>query len=280
MQQQKYNIPILMYHSISSSSNPKFQQFTVPPNVFTEQMAYLHMQHYTPITVTQLARARSSARYVLPERPVVLTFDDGFADFFTAALPILQQYNFVATLYVTTACIGQTSQWLHAEGEAAHAMLSWDELRTICASGIECGGHTHTHPQLDTLIAPLIWKEIQQCKHLLEEQLGQEIKSFAYPYGYQTAAVRQMVLAAGYLSACAVKHRLSATTDDPLAMARLMVGEHTSLEEFAVLLTGRNTSLTKAAFQWYARARTPLWQLIRRGTAALSHIQKRENEYV
>src|ERR1700686_3479812 len=103
-----------MYHSISSAASPRFRQFTVSRELFAEQMAHLHEDGYTPITVTQLIRARSqegheqdkqgekSKECRLPERPVVLTFDDGFGDFYTAALPVLMRYDFTATIFVVT----------------------------------------------------------------------------------------------------------------------------------------------------------------------------------
>ena len=90
-------------------------------------------------------------QFALPERPVVLTFDDGFADFFTEALPILQLYNFTATLYVTTGFIGSTSCWMQREGESTRLMLTWDQVSAMSASDIECGGHSHWHRQLDIL---------------------------------------------------------------------------------------------------------------------------------
>lgn len=275
MQLQKHNVPILMYHSISKSSNPKFYQFAVSERAFADQMAYLHDHCYTPLTVSRLMQIWSLDPEMLPERPVVLTFDDGFADFFSTALPILQRYGFSATLYVTTAYVGRTSQWLRVEGETEREMLSWEQLREICVSGVECGGHTHTHPQLDTLAGPRAQEEVFQCKRLLEDHLQQSIHSFAYPYGYQTAAVRQFVQAAGYLSACAVKHRLSSERDDPFALARVMVSANASLSEFASLLTGRSSSPAGAVFQWYARARTPLWQVVRRSSAAYARLQKK-----
>ena len=268
-------LPILMYHSISSSSNPRFQQFAVPERAFAEQMAYLHEHHYVPMTVTQVAQARSMNVDAIPEQAVVLTFDDGFADFLTTALPILQRYGFVATLYVTTAYVGQTSQWLQHEGEAERPMLTWEQLRTVCSSGIECGGHTHSHPQLDVLPLQLAREEIWQCKHVLEEQLAQEISSFAYPYGYQTAAVRKLVQGAGFHSACAVKNRMSTERDDPFAIARLMVGADLSLQEFVSVLTGQNQSPATVLSQLYARSRTPVWQIVRRGTKAIAQRQKK-----
>ncbi len=108
---QNIHIPILMYHSVSTTNNAKFSPFTVPPARFAEQMAYLSEQGYTPLTVTHYMQAAARGS-MLPARPVVLTFDDGFEDFFTAALPVLQRYHFPATLYVATAFVGKTSRWL------------------------------------------------------------------------------------------------------------------------------------------------------------------------
>ncbi|HTK11593.1 MAG TPA: polysaccharide deacetylase family protein [Ktedonobacteraceae bacterium] len=273
-------VPILMYHSVSYASNPRFKQFAVTPAAFTEQMAYLSRHNYTPITVTQLADAYTQNGLTLPERPVVLTFDDGFADFLANALPVLQTYHFTATLYITTAFIDGTSRWLQHEGEASRPMLSWQDVSEIAASGIECGAHTHTHPQLDTLTASRAKNEIEQSKKLLEDHLGQEVASFAYPYGYFTAHVRQQVREAGFRSACAVKHAMSTQNDHPFSLARVMVSGDMDLEGFAGLITGQTTSAASALYMFYARARTPLWQLIRRNVATMkrySHKQQKEN---
>ena len=274
-QSEQKKIPILMYHSISCSSNPRFQQFTVPPLVFAEQMAYLYNHQYTPITVTQLIQARSRNTFVLPERPVVLTFDDGFADFFTAALPVLQQYRFAATLYVATAFIGGTSRWLRYERETTCSMLTWEQLIEISASGVECGAHSHSHPQLDTLSSMAARDEVSQSRSILEDHLGQEVRSFAYPYGYHTSAIRRLVRATGYTSACAVRHTMSSETDDPFALARLMIHADTTIKEFAALLTGRSSSPVTAIYSVYARARTPVWQLVRRSAASVTQWQER-----
>lgn len=265
-----------MYHSISSATSARFRQFAVSPAAFAEQVAYLHQQGHTPLTVTQLVQALTAAggAIELPERPVVLTFDDGFADFYMAALPAFQRYRFTATLYVTTAYVGGTSRWLSHEGEAQRPMLTWGQLAEIDACGIEIGAHSHTHPQLDTLNIAAVWDELVESKRLLEARLGRQIDSFAYPYGYYTARVRQLVQAAGYSSACAVRHAMSSQRDHPFSLARLMVSANTSLDEFAALLAGRSTSPAMALQTAYARARTPLWQLVRRCTAPLTQRQQ------
>jgi peptidoglycan/xylan/chitin deacetylase (PgdA/CDA1 family) len=260
------NIPILMYHSISQSSNPRFRQFTVSPAMFTEQMAYLSDHQYTPLTVTQLIQTRSNPSS-LPEYPVVLTFDDGFLDFFTVALPILKHYKFTATLYVSTAFVGGTSRWLRHEKETTQSIVTWEQLSEISGSGIECGAHSHSHPQLDTLSFTRAHDEIVRSKHLLEDHLNQAVHSFAYPYGYYTAQVQRLVQEASYTSACAVRHVMSTERDNPFCLGRLMVGADTSLEKFATLLTARSSSPVTSVYNMYLRTRTPIWQFVRKGAA-------------
>src|SRR5438045_7356621 len=94
---KKRYIPILMYHSISQSANPKFQQLTVPPALFTAQMDFLYQHAYTPLSVTQLIELLTG-KGAFPARPVVITFDDGFADFHQHALPVIAHYQFTSTL--------------------------------------------------------------------------------------------------------------------------------------------------------------------------------------
>lgn len=270
MQVRNKKIPILMYHSISYTDNSRFRQFTVPPALFAEQMAYLHQQAYTPITVTQFVSSITTGGTALPERPVVLTFDDGFADFFTEALPVLKQYDFAATLYISTATVEGTSRWLKYERETNRLMLTWEQLIEISSSRVECGAHSHTHPQLDVLPSKDAQNEIVQSKRLLEDHLDQKVLSFAYPYGYFTAPVRQLVREAGYTSACAVRHMMSSESDDPFSLARVMVGPDSKIEAFAALVTGRSSSPVAKAYKLYARAQTPIWQVARRCAASVT----------
>ncbi len=263
---EKKKVPILMYHSISHDASPKFKPFAVSPELFAKHMAYLHEHAYTPITVTQYVKALSQEEASLPERPVVLTFDDGFADFFTEALPVLMRYSFTATLYVATGFINSTSRWLQQEGEATRPMLTWSQLTKINECGIECGAHSCSHPQLDTLPHAAARDEIVQSKKALEHSLEQEVSSFAYPYGYHTSALGQQVREAGYTSACAVKHAMSSKSTDPYALARLMVRADTDVDSFAALLTGHSLSVIT---MMYLRARTPAWQLARCSSALI-----------
>ena len=270
----KSRLPILMYHSISRYATPEFKQFVVSPLSFADQMAYLYQQAYTPVTVSQFIDMRSQGSSALPMRPIVITFDDGFADFYTHALPVLVQYNFPATLYVTTAFVNGTSRWLERAGESMRQMLTWAQLREINALGIECGAHSHLHPQLDTLPGSIVRAEVVQSKRLLEDHLGRQALSFAYPFGYQNALVRRLVREAGYTSACSVKHTMCSVTSDPFSLPRLMVGADTDRDAFAALITGQDSW---SAARLYARTRTPIWQVVRRGSALMKRSLQRNS---
>ncbi|HKV02154.1 MAG TPA: polysaccharide deacetylase family protein [Ktedonobacteraceae bacterium] len=228
------------------------------------------MHEYTPVTVTQFVDAVAQRGAALPDRPVVLTFDDGFADFFTEAFPILQQYNFVATLYVATGFIGSTSRWLQREGEATRPMLTWDQLTEISASGIECGGHSHRHHQLDTLPLAEARDEIARSKWLLEGHLGQEVSTFAYPHGYHSTTIKRLVRELGYTSACTVKNEVSSVATDPFAIARLTMGADTGLDALAALLSRRSPSVVAGI---YASIMASVWRLARRSSASVMRYQ-------
>jgi peptidoglycan/xylan/chitin deacetylase (PgdA/CDA1 family) len=187
---------------------------------------------------------------------VVLTFDDGYADFYTDTLPELQRHGFTATLYVVTAFIGNTSRWLQREREAMRPLLTWPQLAEISASGIECGAHSHTHPALDMLPPSVARAEIIRSKELLEERLDQHVLSFAYPYGYYNTRVQEAVRTCGFTSACAVRLAMSSLHDDPYALARLAITPDTDVHDLATALsTGRGPLVTSPLKQTCAHLR-------------------------
>jgi peptidoglycan/xylan/chitin deacetylase (PgdA/CDA1 family) len=260
-QSEKKKIPILMYHSISHSAQQKFKQFCVSPLLFAEHMGYLWQHGFTTLTVTQFIQMRVQGKDRLPARPVILTFDDGYADFFTEALPVLQRFGFVATLYVATAFINGTSGWMQHQGEGARLMLTWDQIIEISKCGMEIGAHSHRHHQLDILPLAVARDEVVQCKEMLEDRLGQEVLSFSYPYGYHSATTQCLVRDAGYTSACAVKYEMNTQTPDPFSLARLMASADTSVEALAALLAQPSPL---AITTMYKGARIPVWRLVRR----------------
>jgi peptidoglycan/xylan/chitin deacetylase (PgdA/CDA1 family) len=253
-------VPILMYHSISSYASRRFEPNTVSPATFGEHLSYLDHCHYTPLTVTQFVHAMARGGDGLPPRPVVLTFDDGYADFYTNALPALQRHGFVATLYIATGFVGRTSRWNQPIGEGMRHILTWTQLAEISANGIECGAHSHTHRPLDMLPPSAAREEIVRSKALLEEHLGRQASSFAYPFGYYSPRVRQIVRTSGYESACAIKLAMSSLCDDPYALARLAIRPHTAVHDLAAALTRGQGALVASPVK---RARVRMRQYTR-----------------
>jgi len=251
-------IPILAYHSIAKTSSKKFQRWVIQPSLFQQHMQFLFQEGYHPITVSQLVSAIPNQTSLLPAKPILLTFDDAFEDFYTNAMPIMRSYNFTATLYIPTKYVGLSSLWLQAEGEASRPLMSWEQIKEVNKIGIECGSHSHSHAQLDILKKDLARDEIFLSKKILEDQLGKEISSFAYPFGYHDKTTRQLVIEAGYSSACAVKYALSNLKDDHFALSRIIV-ENISTSILKDILDNKG-------LLWppYERLRSLAWRLVRR----------------
>lgn len=260
------SIPILLYHSISTEASPRFRPWTVPPASFADHMETLASDGYEPITVDRLQRLLHAGP--MPERPVVITFDDGFEDFHSHALPVLDHHGFAATLYVPTAYIGRRAAWLSREHEAERRMLDWNQVGEIAAAGVQVGAHSHTHPRLDELRPHESMDEIVRSKEILEDRLQLPATSFAYPHGYHDKRVRRQVIGAGFGSGMAVKHAMSSPADDPYALARIVVPREASVEDLRRLLRG--SCLRQAPFR--TPLRTTGWRLVRRGRA---HVGKR-----
>ena len=259
-------VPILMYHSISAGGARLFHDCTLPTEKLTEQLAYLVSAGYTPLSISELRSRIDSRTAALPERPIALTFDDGYADFFSQALPALESYAVPATLYVTTRAIGFTSTWMAFEGEAYRPMLNFRQLAAIDRAGlVEIGSHSRTHPQLDTLAPGDLAHEIKGSRRDLADALGHPIASFCYPFGYYDHASRRTVIEAGYTSACATRFMISSTRDDAFALARIMVPHDMKLNEFVDAINGVGLRqaparpLPTTELRWALRRATVRW---------------------
>lgn len=228
-------IPVLMYHSIDGCSTSEFRRYAVDPSLFAEQMAALSEAGCTTLTATQVARVRSGSMQ-RPSAPVALTFDDGFRDFADNALPVLRELSLTATLFVPTGFVGSSSRWLVAEREQQRALLTWAEIAALPATGVEVAGHGHTHQQMDLLTARRAAKEIALCKAMLEDNVQEAIRTFAYPFGYSSRRVRELVRSQGFEAAFMVADLCSSDRDDRFGIPRLTVTPDTTPEQVQQLL--------------------------------------------
>jgi peptidoglycan/xylan/chitin deacetylase (PgdA/CDA1 family) len=251
-------VPVLGYHSVSDQPTGQFGPYTVSRRQLASHLDKVTGLGFHTLTVGQLV-AHRAAGIPLPPRTAVITFDDGFADF-DNAWPELIQRGLAATLYVTAGTVGRTSEWLAPLGAGGLAMLSRSQLLALAADGCEIGAHSMSHPQLDCLSRPAAAAEIRQSKDTLEQALGRSIDTFAYPHGYHDKTVRDLVAAAGFTSAVALRNALSPADDDPFALARVTITADFGSEQVARVLTGRAVPVARPGERW----RTRLWRQERR----------------
>ncbi|MFI0421491.1 polysaccharide deacetylase family protein [Spongiactinospora sp. 9N601] len=234
-------VPILMYHSITDTPTAETRPLAVRPGDFADQLGYLKDRGFTPITFGDLAAALHGNGRKPPTRPVVITFDDGYADFHREALPILTRFGVPATVFLTSGWLRDAGP--DAAGRPLDTMLSWGQAREAADSGIEIGGHSHSHPQLDQLPGPALRQELRRNKALLEDRLGRPVTTMAYPFGYSSARVRVETRAAGYLAACAVGNAMTTERHDVLALPRLTVSRGTGMGRFRNAVEGNAVPL-------------------------------------
>src|SRR5580704_2961117 len=169
---QACRIPVLMYHGINSvlgSDHPYFETNT-SPSTFARHMQHLHDGGYRPMKLSTAIGMINSGS--CPQRAVVITFDDGFRDFYTHAMPILQEHRFPATMFVVSSFMGsRTSRFDDRD------FMTWGEMREIESFGVEVGSHTVSHPHLHSLHRQDIEQELTDSKSAIEDQLGRPISS-------------------------------------------------------------------------------------------------------
>lgn len=185
-------VPILTYHYIGNNPNPADKvrdNLEVTPNKFEEEMSYLAKSGYNTITFDTLY-AGLHGQASLPGKPIILTFDDGYIDFYVNAYPILRRYGLHAVSFIPTGLMGQGYY------------MSWAQIKEINATGlVSFQAHSITHPNLTSLTNDQLKYQIFESKRILEAQLGKKVNTFAYPYGASDGRVWQAVKDAGFIGA-------------------------------------------------------------------------------
>ncbi|HEX9097905.1 MAG TPA: polysaccharide deacetylase family protein [Candidatus Dormibacteraeota bacterium] len=217
------NVPILTYHYIRVNPDRNDRlgfSLSVTPSDFAAEMDWLAQNGYHTITTEDLYTYLN--RYGgLPSKPVILTFDDGYEDFYTTALPILRSHGFVAVAYVVSGFVGWPGYMTAAQ------------IHEADRSGMEIGSHTVNHPNLASLPAGAVRTQVVQSKEFLEQVVGHPVVSFCYPSGKYTSAVAAAVAAAGYHDATTTRYGYSYTLADRYVWSRLRVSGGEPLDQFA-----------------------------------------------
>lgn len=252
-------IPVLLYHAVTDDPPAWIAEFTVTPRQFGAHLDAVVASGRTPVTLGALA-GRLTGGAPLPPRSVVLTFDDGFADLPGPTAEALAERGLPATAYLTTGAVTPG----HGSLLPPARMMTLAQAPSLEWHGLEVGAHTVTHPQLDTLHAFELDRELRESKEVLEDVLGHEVTHLAYPHGYNSRAVRGAARRAGYASAVAVRHALSSETDEPYRIARLIVRRRHTVADVEAWLAGEGAR----AAPFPDSAATVGWRLYRRARAA------------
>jgi len=252
-------VPILMYHSVSDHADTRYRTWAVTTNRFAAHMAMLADNGYAAFGVST-AVGRLLAGLPLPEKFVVLTFDDGLQDFLSGAVPVLDKHGFEATLYVVAGAVDGTSEWLAPLGEGARPMLRAEELAALHANGIEIGAHSFTHPELDLLDRISCANEIRASRLALENMIGAQVRSFAYPFGYASRTTRSLVQEAGFQSAVRVRHALSDVSENRFGLSRLIIRHDVDEAGLMALVQGRGVPVAPSLDRFSGTC----WRIARR----------------
>ncbi len=221
-------IPILMYHQIDVAP-PKgaaFRSLYVSPATFARQMAFLAFLGYRGMSMSALMP------YLRGERSgkvVGITFDDGYLNNLTNALPVLHRHGFSSTCYAVSQQLGKTNEWDLKAGILQTPLMEAQHLRQWLAGGQEVGAHTRHHVRLTQTDAATCIEEMSLCKTELEAITGSPVQHFCYPYGEYTAEHVAMARLAGFESVTTTRRSRCRAEEDVMQLPRVPVVRSTTL---------------------------------------------------
>lgn len=221
-------VPVLMYHRIAPCPpGTLVPGHYVSPALFRKHLTALKRRGHHTISLAQLLQGLRAGA-ALPSNPIVLTFDDGYQNFLTEAVPQLVEFGMTGTVFVVAGRLSAHNDWDHRLGDVRETLMSKDQVLECDRLGMEIGSHTMSHAHLTDIDLSAAEDEIRESKSRLEAVLSKEVSSFCYPYGEQNAAIQELVRRAGYRSACGTQRGLNDSQTDPYSWRRINVRRTTS----------------------------------------------------
>jgi peptidoglycan/xylan/chitin deacetylase (PgdA/CDA1 family)/SAM-dependent methyltransferase len=214
-------LPILMYHRIAIDGPTALARYRMAPDLFAAQMDALYRAGYRTVHLAEWINALMRNEQ-LSGKPIILTFDDGYQDFLTSAMPVLRYYGFSATVFLVAERIGGVADWDSAYGEAA-PLLSWQEVHALQDTGIEFGCHSAKHWPMTGMSLAELTEDTARSRAILAEGLGVPVNCLAYPYGAENEFVRRVMADLGFQAAVTCNPGISRLGDDPLGLRRIEV---------------------------------------------------------
>jgi peptidoglycan/xylan/chitin deacetylase (PgdA/CDA1 family) len=207
-------VNILTYHSIAHGRGP----LAIAPGIFRAQMDTLADRGFHGISLRDYFESRAD-RHRQARNIVVLTFDDGYADFADVVAPEIASRGWTATVFLPSGLLGAASGW-DPDGAGARPLLDWRLASDVAQRGMELGAHSVTHPDLTRLCDPDLQREIADSKDAIEQRTGHPVTSFAAPYGRTTLDIRRRI-ARLYQSAVGTTMAPATLQSDPYDLPRI-----------------------------------------------------------
>jgi len=220
-------VPVLMYHSISYVQG---NEVRLPKEKFKEQMQFLKDNHYNTISLDELYSFLKN-NVPLPSKPIVITFDDGYVDNYTTALPILKSFGFKAVVFVITNRVDKNPLYMTSK-----------QLKEMLAAGIEIESHTVSHADLNFLSNIKQQSELDNSKSFLEKDLNSNVKYIAYPYGHFNINSLKGVQNAGYRMAFTTEKGWASKSDSLFELPRVYISSFFDINVFKERVTNPNYS--------------------------------------
>ncbi|MFC1521505.1 polysaccharide deacetylase family protein [Elusimicrobiota bacterium] len=175
---RKGGIPVLMYHKIGHAPALSAQkELWIDPQTFAWHMEYLKSKGFESVTFKDISQG------IMPEKPVIITFDDGYLNCYENAFPIMQHFNMRGVFYIVFNAIAKDNFWHDPKNEPRIPMMNLEQIITMQKAGMEIGSHTLDHKRLKTLLLDDAKYELNESKKQLEALINEEMTSFAFPYG-------------------------------------------------------------------------------------------------
>jgi peptidoglycan/xylan/chitin deacetylase (PgdA/CDA1 family)/2-polyprenyl-3-methyl-5-hydroxy-6-metoxy-1,4-benzoquinol methylase len=228
-------LPILQYRRLAPISPSAPAGYQVSPTLFEEQIEYLHDAGFYSVSL-EYWRAAKNAKWPLPGRAVLLTFDGCHLDFMTQAWPLLRHYGFSALVFLVADEIGRSNSRDRFYGEDT-PLLGWDEIRQLRKEGVEFGSLSASHRPLTSLSVDEIVREGSRSRAMLERGLGEPIQAFAYPYGDTDRVVQHLIGACGYIFGLSSRPGFDTFENSLLDLPRIEVTGSDRFQDFIAKLT-------------------------------------------
>ncbi|MBX9735523.1 MAG: polysaccharide deacetylase family protein [Phycisphaerales bacterium] len=225
-------VPILMYHRVDalpSDATRMYRRMTVSPDELRQHARWLRDEGFNTISFAQLDQY-FRGEFTLPDKPIILSFDDAFDEHYLVVAPILTRFHLSATFFIHTDWIGQ------------YNCLTWDQTRHLASAGFEIGSHTRTHPVLPALDDRSLRSELRESRSEIARQLGVSPMIVAYPFGENDERVQDAARSAGYSMAAGVRGGSFQRATERLNLRRIEIRNGDDTQTLKRLLGGTSRS--------------------------------------